>query len=342
MSPRLARLVPIAFAVLGACVPAMQAQTQPAPRTGTLPIVESRTASWALDRLDAREFELDSIYRRQGTGAGVTVYVFDSGIAADHPELLGRVRTGFNGYPKEKASCTAHGTSVAGAIGGKTLGVASEVELVDVKVLRCGTGVGNVDMILRATQWVVRDHKARGGAAVANWSLSAGEMTGNAVLEKAVASLREAGITVIASAGNVAIDACRTAPANTPGVVVVGSVGPKAGAAVGAAPHDWRVAGTAYGACVDVYAPGVDVDLPGFDRAGQPVVQKWSGTSMAAGYVSGTAALFLEATPRAQPSEVAAWLARSATPDRVYDARAAGARVLFAGVQLAEITVAIR
>ena len=39
--------------------------------------VESPTFSLALDRIDQRRLPLDSTYRHYGSGAGVTVYVFD-------------------------------------------------------------------------------------------------------------------------------------------------------------------------------------------------------------------------------------------------------------------------
>jgi subtilisin family serine protease len=305
-------------------------------------MVESHTTSWALDRLDTREFELDSVYRRSGTGAGVTVYVFDSGIAADHPELKGRVRAGFVADARNVTSCPAHGTAVAGAIAGRTLGVASAAHVVDVKVLDCESGVGTVDAIARATQWVIEDHKKHGGPAIANWSFFASTLRANPLLDESVARLRSAGITVVAAAGNLEVDACRTASAKAPGLVMVGAVGPKSDAPTNATPHDWRAQGTAWGRCIDVYAPGVEVELPGFDRQGRANVQPWNGTSVAAGYASGTAALFLQTAPKARPADVEKWLKGSGTPDLVFDARTPGARLLFAGIQQTVTVVAVK
>ena len=55
-------------------------------------VYESRTMSFALDRIDQHYLPLDQTYRHSGTGRGVTVYVFDGGILGSHPELDGRVR----------------------------------------------------------------------------------------------------------------------------------------------------------------------------------------------------------------------------------------------------------
>src|SRR5213079_2983333 len=109
-------------------------------------------------------------YRRTGTGHGVTVYVFDGGVLASHPELAGRVRKGYDAWPQDDSVCNAHGTAVAGAIGGRTLGVAPEAEIVDVKMVECTKLRGTVEAIVQGTKWAIQDHKANGRPAVANWS----------------------------------------------------------------------------------------------------------------------------------------------------------------------------
>src|ERR1700742_33429 len=77
-------------------------------------VYESRTVSFALDRIDQRDLPLDHTYRHPATGKGVTVYVFDGGISPTHPELAGRVRLGYSGFPDDPKICNAHGTAVAG------------------------------------------------------------------------------------------------------------------------------------------------------------------------------------------------------------------------------------
>jgi len=160
--------------------------------------IATKTTSVALDRIDQRQLPLDATYRRSGSGRGVTVYVFDGGVSPTHPELAGRVRTGYTAFPSDPKICNAHGTAVAGAIAGTTLGVAPEAEIVDVKMVQCSTLRGTIKGIVDGAKWTIEDHKVRGGAAVANWSFIADTAADIPALDSAVAALRAAGIPGIA------------------------------------------------------------------------------------------------------------------------------------------------
>lgn len=293
-------------------------------------VFESETVSLALDRIDQRQLPLDKTYRRRGAGRGVTVYVFDGGILANHPELSGRVRKGFNAFQGDGEICNAHGTAVAGAIAGKTLGVAPEAEIVDVKMVECGKLRGTIQAIVDATEWVIRDHRTHSGPAVANWSFIADTASRIPALDSAVAALRAAGIPVIVSAGNVEVNACRVSPGNADGSIVVGASTVARDRATGRL-VDRRAHNTAYGPCVDFYAPGDSVLLPSFDAARTPGVQLWNGTSMSTGYVSGAIALFLEANPAASPDDALRYLRTNATMNVVQDSYAPITWLLYVG-----------
>src|SRR5262249_20974237 len=158
-----------------------------------------------------------------------------------------------------------HGTAVAGAIAGRTLGVAPDAEIVDVKMVECTRLRGTINAIVDGTTWVLEDHKRHGGApAVANWSFIADTAAHIPHLDSAVSRLRAAGIPVIVSAGNVDINACRISPGNADGAVVVGASSLVRDASNGQL-IDRRADNTAYGPCVDLYAPGDSVLLPSFD-----------------------------------------------------------------------------
>ncbi len=347
------RLLGIGLALLGSgCAPlsrgapvgpSVGAAGSALPVLVTTSLAESPTRSFALDRIDQHQLPLDRTYRRFGTGRGVTVYVFDGGVLDTHPELEGRVRRGYDAFPDEQRLCNAHGTAVAGAVGGATLGVAPEAELVDVKMVECRKMRGTVDAILRATRWVLDDHARHPGQrAIANWSFIADTNASIASLDAAVAELRTAGIPVVVSAGNVERNACRISPANAPGTIVVGASRVRRQGR-GAAAHlvDQRAPGTAYGACVDLFAPGDSVLLPGMNVVETPITQLWTGTSMAAGYVSGAIALHLEAHPRATPDDVEAHLLATASAVTVDPVRTPATGVLYVGAASARPVQAV-
>jgi len=152
-------------------------------------------------------------------------------------------------------------------------------------------------------------------------------------LDSAVNALRAAGIPVIVSAGNLDIDACHVSPGNSRGTFVVGASGVSMERdSLGLLrTFDRRSPGTAYGPCIDLYAPGDSVLLPSLDRAMKPITQLWNGTSMSAGYVSGAAALYLETHPTATPDQVAEELERNATVNVMRGTKTATARLLFVG-----------
>lgn len=298
-------------------------------------IYETRTVSFALDRIDQRSLPLDQTYRHPATGSGVTVYVFDGGISTSHPELAGRVRTGYTGFPSDPLICNTHGTAVAGAVAGSTLGVAPHAQIVDIKMLQCDKLRGTIKAIVDGAHWVIEDHKQHPGPAVANWSFIADTSTRIAALDSAVTDLRSAGIAVVVSAGNLDIDACRVSPSNSPGTIVVGASGVTGlrMTSGGSSVVDRRAPGTAYGPCIDIYAPGDSVLLPSLDRNSAPISQLWNGTSMSAGYVSGAIALFLETHPDAKPDEVAEELKVNATVNVLLDTKATFSRMLYVGAR---------
>jgi subtilisin family serine protease len=343
----------VAATLLGGCAPATRgvsgsvnttvvaaAASSVAP--ATTEYVESQTVSLALDRIDQQSLPLDRTYRHFGTGSGVTVYVFDGGILDTHPELAGRVRRGFNAFPGEEHLCNAHGTAVAGAVAGRTLGVAPGAEIVDVKMVECRRLRGTIDAIVQGARWVLADHARHPERrAIANWSFIADTAATIPALDSAVTALIEAGIPVVVSAGNIEMNACRIAPANSPGAIVVGaSRVRRIGSDSTARLVDARTPGTAFGACLDVFAPGDSVMLPSMEGR-LATTQLWTGTSMSAGYVSGAIALYLEAHPTATPSEVADHV-RSTSHGTVVDpVRSPNTGLLFIGPEK-RTTIAVR
>ncbi len=187
-------------------------------------ILESPTVSFALDRIDQHELPLDQTFAHSATGKGVTVYVFDGGVSPTHPELAGRVRIGYTGFSDDPKICNPHGTAVAGAIAGATLGVAPDAEIVDVKMVQCEKLRGTIKAIVDGAHWVIEDHKSASRVRRSRTGRSSPTRRREYRHSiSAVAELRAAGIPVVVSAGNLEIDACRVSPANSLGTIVVGA-----------------------------------------------------------------------------------------------------------------------
>src|SRR4051812_40264830 len=218
------------LALVDACAPALNVSSAGAVTTPPIAMdaaeraMITRTSSRALDRITKRAPALDGTVRRVGTGRGVTVYVFDGGVSREQAELSGRVRKGFDVSDRDEGTCGSHGTAVAGAVAGTSLGVAPDANIVDVKIFACSPLRGTVRSIVDATDWVIEDHQEHPGPAVVNWSFVIDTVRSIPDIDDAVRRLLDAGMLVVVSAGNSNVDACRVSPATAAGTLVVGAI----------------------------------------------------------------------------------------------------------------------
>ena len=263
----------------------------------------SPTPSWGLDRIDQRTNAATNSYSFATNGAGVSVYVIDTGIYTSHSQFTGRTRIGFDAFGGSGIDCNGHGTHVAGTVAGSTYGVAPAASLISVRVLDCA-GSGSVSGVISGIDWAIADHVS--GPAVINMSLGAGK---SASLESAVDRAYNDGITVVSAAGNSNVDACTTSPG-----------GNKAsGLTVGATTStDSRASYSNFGACLDLFAPGSGIVSAGISST--TATATMSGTSMASPHVAGLAARYLSAATSASPSQVMTALINASTPNIVTNA----------------------
>lgn len=261
---------------------------------------QTPTGSWGQDRVDQRNLPLDNSFTYNGSGAGVDVYVVDTGILTTHPDFGGRAVHGTDTVDNDSnaTDCNGHGTHVSGTIGGTTYGLAKQARLIGVRVLDCG-GSGSTSAVIAGLDWVAANHQS-GKPAVANMSLGGGAST---ALDNAVKKVIADGVTMALAAGNEDADACNSSPARVPNALTVAA----------SDRNDAKASFSNRGTCVDLFAPGVDITSAWLNNGTNTI----SGTSMASPHVAGAAALYLQAHPSASPSAVNAAIVSSATQGKV-------------------------
>jgi serine protease len=230
----------------------------------------------------------------------VTVAVIDTGIDFKHPELKSQVLPPYNAVsPADMTLTDVHGTHVSGiiasegdnGIGGH--GINPNAKILPIDVFNGGLGASDY-VIAEGILYAVEQ-----GADVINMSL--GGYGESKLLEEAVAKAIEAGVTVVAAAGNESWDEY-SSPASYKGVISVGSTNSQ----------NQLSSYSNYGPSVDIVAPGESVYNTVYDFMKGSSFAELSGTSMASPVVAGVASLLKSKYPDLKPHEVEAILENTA------------------------------
>ncbi|WP_422759026.1 S8 family serine peptidase [Paenarthrobacter sp. C1] len=260
--------------------------------------ITGATSVWGIDRVDQGTGR-DGQYSIGSEGAGVNIYVVDTGLNMPHTDFTGRVAASWTAINDGMGAndCNGHGTHTAGTAAGTTYGIAKKANIIPVRVVECD-GSGWNSTAIAGVDWAVAHHKA-GQPAVMNMSI--GGFVSDS-FDQAVKSAIDDGITVVAAAGNNGVDACGASPARITTAITVAATDI----------NDNQAAWSDYGSCVDIQAPGVSIrsawnnSPTGFKNL--------SGTSMAAPHVSGAAAVLLSRNRALSPADVHRILINNSTP----------------------------
>lgn len=283
-----------------------------------LETAESRQSSMAFDEglrswpdvTDQEAFQRVGVgaAHHWATGKGALVAILDTGVDLDHPALADHldfpgIEPGITRAPGDDRpegvdtnsdgfidGALGHGTHVAGIV----LGVAPDARILPVLVLD-SDGVGYAFAIARGLIAAVNR-----GAQIANLSLGMPDISN--ALERALDYATEMGVLVVTPTGNSGTTAVDFPASYSPVVSVAGTDG-----------TDHKAPFSNYGPTVDVSAPAVGI-LSTYVGGGYA---SWSGTSMAAPFATGIAALLVERIPSgvaARLSELADLIRAGAQP----------------------------
>ena len=175
-----------------------------------------------IDRIDQRGNNVDRLYWYERTGAGVSVYVVDTGVNHLNNDFGGRVIPLFDfqrapGDPNFGLPNDEHGTDVASQVGGRTYGVAKNATIYSVRVKDFTTGAGTAqDLIngLEAIRVHIADSNGSRRPAVVNMSvIQPGCPSTNCTnVEAKVQQLVNLGAVVVAGTNNSSQSSFSVAP----------------------------------------------------------------------------------------------------------------------------------
>ncbi|TFK33917.1 peptidase S8/S53 domain-containing protein [Crucibulum laeve] len=251
---------------------------------------EKDNAGWGLCRInqkaklstDKHSHDVNFPYRYDSsfeTGAGVDIYILDSGIYLKHEDFGGRAvwgKTVQKGATNDDLK--GHGTHVAGIAAGKRWGVAKAAKLIAVKIHNDDGKFTGVVHAVKGIEWIFYNVKQTRRPSVVNMSHHGPR---NQFWNEQVLRLVKDGIHVTVASANCSEDARNYSPASAPLVNTVGATNIR----------DKMCSESNYGPAVDFFAPGENIKSCGLKDTTSAVFK--SGTSMAAPLVAGIIATII-------------------------------------------------
>lgn len=229
------------------------------------------------------------IYRADA-GNGVDVYVLDSGIDINHPNLQNvnilQLADLTNQPMPQGTDPHGHGTAMAGLIAAETFGVIKKCNLVDVRVAD-SNGTVKMTALLAALSITQQHIEKTKRPSVVVIPIGSPESGVNPIIRDAISNFN-ADVSIIIAAGNQASDACQYSPASirpkSPNVLVAGAVDS----------HNEPAPFTNFGSCVDIYTAGLDVTtIQSTDASSDTLTRRVSGTSVSGAITAGVVGYYM-------------------------------------------------
>lgn len=248
-----------------------------------------------LDKIRARE-----LWEETDQGSGSVVAILDSGVQVDHPSLKENIIDGYNftdddeGNPTIYKDYLGHGTHVTGIIaavdnGRGIAGVAPKSKVLILKVIN-HMGRGSFENLIKAIMYAV-DWTGPNGEKVNIMNMSLGSSESHEELYKAIKYARSKGIVLVAAAGNEGDGVSDTIEISYPGfykeVIQVGSISETE------TPSKFSNTNVN----LDFVGPGENILSTHLNSD----YVELTGTSMAAPFVAGAAALIIKIINRCEP-----------------------------------------
>lgn len=254
---------------------------------------DTNPQNWGSDRIDQINLPLDGSHDYTDASS-IHIYVLDSGVDATHPEFGGRVIETRNFTSDSVQACDNHGTYSASFAAGATRGISRGAAIHDLKVATCA-GSGSQFEVISAINHVLN---TRTGPSVMNMSFSFDAQINS--LNNLVRSAINQGVVAVTSSGNKYGLACIRSPNMVTEMLTVGA----------SAVNDSRPSFSNRGGCVDVHAPGVNVN--GARNGGS--YGPSNGTSFSSPMVAGIAASIWSDQPGLSAAQVMQQVVDRATP----------------------------
>jgi subtilisin family serine protease len=262
----------------------------------------SQVASTGYSRVGEPLSVLNGSQPQHSVNAGIAI--IDTGIDFTHPELNVYKQVSFVPGTSTANDDNGHGTAVAGIVAAQgrvgAVGIALGARLWAIKVLD-RSGTGSMSSIIEGIDYVTQN---AGQIDAAN--LSFGCKCNSSALDTAINNSVAAGVTFVVAAGNAGEDASLWSPASNPNVISVAAMADSDGKCGGLGPptkygpDDSLASFSNFGSKVTLAAPGVDIHTTYIGSAYATL----SGTSVAAPFVTGAAALYHSLHPTASPAQV--------------------------------------